>query len=322
MGVGESLHQTVLAEEVCEALAPCLGPVSGPRRGVVVDATCGLGGHTAALLERHGPDRVILFDRDPSALAAAQTRLERAEPPLTFIHAPFSELATQLDALGVETVDAVVADLGVSSMQLDQGERGFSFRFDAPLDMRMDPTRGPTAAELIATLERGALIRALREFGEEPMAGRIADAILREQPATTGALAQLVERTVGAKRAATSRTHPATRTFQALRILVNGELDELDTFLRDAPGRLGPGGRLAVISFHSLEDRRVKQCVRALSRPPAPPRGVPIRDADIPRPDFNVPRGYASGITPAQAELDRNPRSRSARLRVLERAAA
>ncbi|MCX4247592.1 16S rRNA (cytosine(1402)-N(4))-methyltransferase RsmH [Paraliomyxa miuraensis] len=314
---------TVLTDEVVAALRPALTG-NGPSR-VLIDATVGLGGHTAALLTATAPSRAILFDRDPHALALARERLERMSPPcpLTFVHAGFATMAESLARLGVEEVAAIVADLGVSSMQLDQPERGFSFRGDGPLDMRMDPTQGRSAAELLARIDAGDLTRILREYGEEPDAKRIAAAIVRARPTTTRGLAEVVAEAMSApqRRKLAGRIHPATRTFMALRIEVNDELSQLDQFLSDAPSLLMVGGRLAVITFHSLEDRRVKHRWRALGRPPQPPAHLPLLAHELPRPRFGVPSGFERGVTPSPEELDRNPRARSARLRVLERLA-
>ena len=308
-----------MADEVAAALAPAIDAHPG---AAVVDATCGAGGHTAAILGRSRPARVILLDRDVDALAHARARLAGAACPLMFHHAAFSQLAALLDELGVERIAALIADLGVSSHQLDEGPRGFSFRYDAPLDMRMDPSRGPTAAELLASLEADALADALARFGEEPEARRIARAIVAARPRTTGELADVVEQAMSARarRALGRRIHPATRTFQALRILVNGELDELDALLRAAPERLLVAGRMAVISFHSLEDRRVKRRFAELSRAAEVPAHLPLRADELPRPRFELARELPRrGHSPAAAELEANPRSRSARLRVLQR---
>lgn len=320
MGEDRVAHVTVLAEEVCAALRPALDG-SGPR--ALVDATAGLGGHTAALLAVTRPSRAIVLDRDADALARARVRLRDAACPVDFVHAGFAGLAEVLERLGVREVAAIVADLGVSSMQLDEPERGFSFRADGPLDMRMDPSRGATAAELLAEIDAARLTRILREHGEEPEAPRIAAAIVKARPTTTRGLADVVTAAISARarRKLAGRIHPATRTFMALRIEVNDELGQLDRFLAAAPSLLMVGGRLAVITFHSLEDRRVKRRFRALGRPPEPPAHLPLRERELPRPSFAIPPGYGSGMTPGPAELDVNPRSRSARLRVLERRA-
>lgn len=314
-------HISVLAQEVCAALAPAVEGAAPPR--VLVDATAGLGGHTQALLRAVRPDRAILFDRDPQALALARQRLAGAPCPVSFVHAGFATLAASLAALGVGEVAAIVADLGVSSMQLDRPERGFSFRADGPLDMRMDPTTGTSAADLLAQIDTERLTRILREYGEEPQARRIAAAVVAARPTTTRGLAQVVTAAIGgrARRQRAGGIHPATRTFMALRIEVNDELGQLDRFLADAPSLLMVGGRVAVITFHSLEDRRVKRRWRALSHPTQPPAHLPLRQRDLPRPRFVVPSGYARGVTAGPEETEHNPRARSARLRVLERCA-
>ncbi len=237
------------------------------------------------------------------------------------VHSPFSAFATSLDRLGITEVDAVLADLGVSSHQLDEGRRGFSFRFDAPLDMRMDTTRGVTAAEWLEGIDASGLTRVLRELGEEPEAGRVARAILEAKPNTTGALAATVERAVSPKRRVGPgrRIHPATLTFQALRMVVNDELGELEVLLRDAPPRLAPGGRLGIITFHSLEDRMVKRRFRELTQPAPIPRGLPIGEDARVQPSFVEPSDVRGGVIATEDEQRDNPRSRSARLRVLER---
>jgi 16S rRNA (cytosine1402-N4)-methyltransferase len=322
-GAGET-HVSVLAPQVRDALLPALEGGTDAEPGVFVDATAGLGGHTRAILAAARPRMCVLLDRDASALSRARAALTPAPCPIHFVNAPFSTIAEELGRLGITEVAAIVADLGVSSMQLDEPARGFSFRGDGPLDMRMDPTRGPTAAEVLQELETDELARILREYGEEPDAKRIAAALVAARPRTTRELADAVTSAMTARqrRALGTRIHPATRTFMALRIHVNRELDELDRFLDRAPRLLMVGGRLAVISFHSLEDRRVKRVMRELSRPPHVPPHLPVRDRDLPRPKFRIPKGYASGVTPDATELAANPRSRSARLRVVERCLA
>ncbi len=319
-------HQPVLVQEVCATLLP---PLLHARAPVFVDCTTGGAGHTSALMHAVAaqrppdaiPPRFIGLDRDPAALAFARARLETNPFPIELIHAPFSELARVLDAAGAPQVTAILADLGVSSHQLDTADRGFSFQADAPLDMRMDPTRGPTLAERLTDLDAGTLTRILRDYGEEPDAARIARGIVAARPQTTRELGDVVRASMSGPRLRQIglRIHPATRTFQALRIFLNGELDELDALLTAGPAHLAVGGRVGIISFHSLEDRRVKQRFAQLARVEAPPAGIPILAADLPRPDFAVPDGLRHGLTPSEAELADNPRSRSSRLRVLER---
>lgn len=315
-----TFHTPVLARELCEALAPAL---AGRADAVFVDATCGGGGHTAALLERTVPARIVCFDRDVDALAHATERLRDAPCPIRMVQAPFSRLTERLREHGISGVHAIVADLGVSSHQLDAPERGFSFRSAGPLDLRMDRSAGPSAADLLAQIDVDALTRVLRELGEEPHARRIARAIVAARPTTTRELADLVERaSPPERRPRARRIHPATRTFQAIRMFVNDELGELDRFLAQAPELLLVGGRLGVITFHSLEDRRVKRCFARLSHADPIPAGVPVRESERRAPRFDIPSGYARGCTPGAAEIHDNPRARSARLRVLERAHA
>ena len=312
-------HVPVLLAQVRETLAGTLRDGASPR--VLVDLTLGGAGHTRALAEEARPDLVVGFDRDADALAAARARLADLPCRIETVHAPFSTVRERLADLGIHAVTVLLADIGVSSHQLDTGSRGFSFRAHAPLDMRMDASRGATAAERIAAMGVPDLARVLREYGEEPDARRIAQAVIAAAPTTTDELARTVEGAMSARqrRALGTRIHPATRTFQALRILVNDELGELDRILEDGPELLAPGGRMGVISFHSLEDRRVKQRFRALSRPPELPRGLPVTAAEMPKARFAMPRRLAQGLTADEQELTDNPRARSARLRVLER---
>jgi 16S rRNA (cytosine1402-N4)-methyltransferase len=316
-------HVPVLPREVCRAVLPALAIGAGAVPPLLVDATCGLAGHLCLLLEGAPQARAIAFDRDEDARVLAKARLADAglADRVTWVHAPFSELAQHLDRLGITEVAAILADLGISSLQIDRGERGFSWRADAPLDMRMDRTRGASAAEIVATIDEGTLTRILRDLGEEPDARRIAQAIVAARPSTTLALADVVANAMSApqRRKLGLRIHPATRTFQALRLHVNDELGEIDRLLADAPDRLAVGGRLCIISFHSLEDRRVKQRFAGLSRPPAMPAGLPLRSDELPRPKFALPGEFAKGVAPSDDEVADNPRARSARLRVLER---
>ena len=303
-------HITVLLKEAVEALA--VRPA-----GVYVDGTFGRGGHSRAVLAQLGPEgRLIAFDRDPVAVAAGR---EIKDPRFELVHAPFSDFAEALAERGVEKVDGVLLDLGVSSPQLDEAERGMSFRFDAPLDMRMDTSRGLTAAEWLAEAPVADITRVLREYGEERFAYEIAKAIAVARTggavATTGQLAALVEKTV---RTREPGQHPATRTFQALRICVNQELEELSLVLPQVVAALAPGGRLVVISFHSLEDRIVKRFMRDASRPPQLPARLPVRAADLPKPKLAL---VGKPVWPSDDEVAANPRSRSAVMRVAERAA-
>lgn len=295
------LHEPVMVAEVLQLLDP-------KRGGTFVDCTVGFAGHTRALLEA-GADRVLGFDRDPGALARAAESLAPFHDRVELIHADFRELASRLDQRGIAAIDGLLADLGVSSWQLDAPERGFSFRADGPLDMRMDTSQGATAADLLRDVREEELADLIYGYGEERFSRRIARAIVearRTEPiVTTGRLADLVRRAV--PRRGYQRIDPATRTFQALRIWVNRELDGLDTFIRDAARRLRmggekSGGRMAIISFHSLEDRIVKHTLRELDRE----------------------QGLLTVLTkrPLEAgeeETDRNPRARSAKLRAAER---
>jgi 16S rRNA (cytosine1402-N4)-methyltransferase len=304
-------HVAVLLEETVAALVGATLPADP----IFVDATFGRGGHTRHLLRRLGAAaRVIGVDRDPEAEVAGAA-LAAEDARFCMRAAPFSHLSTLLDDLGVGQVQGVMMDLGVSSPQLDDPERGFSFQSDGPLDMRMDPRRGLSAAGWIDQAEEADIVRVLFDLGEERFARRIAAAIVAARPLrTTGELAAVVRQ---AQPRSTPGKHPATRTFQALRMVVNDELGELDAGLAQAFARLAPGGRLAVISFHSLEDRRVKQFFRACAAPPPLPRRLPVRATA-----FVVPaRVVEQGCTASPDEIARNPRARSARLRVLEKLA-
>ena len=304
-------HVSVLLSEAVDALAIRVD-------GLYVDGTFGRGGHSRAVLQRLGPQgRLIAFDRDPLAIAAGQGV---GDARLTLVHSAFSALDDELARLGVQAVDGVLLDLGVSSPQLDDAARGMSFRFDAPLDMRMDTSRGQTVAEWLAEASVGQITEVIREYGEERFAHAIAKAIANARAggavATTGQLAALVEKAV---RTREPGQHPATRTFQALRIFINQELEELSRVLPVCVSRLRPGGRLAVISFHSLEDRIVKRFMRDESRPPVLPRRLPVRAADLPAPRLQL---VGKAMRPSEAEVAANPRARSAVLRVAERTEA
>ena len=294
------MHAPVLVAEVISHLAPARG-------GLFVDCTLGAGGHSRALLEA-GASRVLGLDRDRSALSLAAETLHDRLDRVDMVHADYRTLGDVLDAHGLTGVDGgILADLGVSSMQLDDAERGFSFRSDAPLDMRMDRDSGPTAADLLRTADEAALADIIYEYGEERFSRRIARGIVRARETapieTTGQLAAIVRRAVPSR--GWQRIDPATRTFQALRIWVNRELDELDAFIRLAVSRLLAGARLAIIAFHSLEDRIVKHTFRALAQATEPSIALITR-----RP-----------IEATEEEVARNPRARSAKLRVAERLA-
>ncbi len=310
-------HVPVLLAETVAALAP-------RGDGVYVDGTFGRGGHSRAILaalSRGG--RLVAIDRDPQAETAAGAI---ADPRFTFRRARFSELPQVLAALAIERVDGVLLDLGVSSPQLEDPVRGFTFRFDGPLDMRMDPTRGESAAEFVARASIDELTEVIRNYGEERFAQSVARAIAKAREVgpivSTRQLADVVAQAIGARTRGDWRQDPAARTFQALRIAVNSELEELATTLPAVVTLLGRGGRLAVISFHSLEDRIVKRFIAWASRPfGGDPRlaRMPIRERALP-PAPLVAIGRA--IKPSDTEVAANPRSRSAVLRVAERTQA
>ena len=306
------LHQPVLLSEAVAA-------VFTASEGIYVDGTYGRGGHARALLERIDPrGRLIAFDKDPQAIAAATQGPQRIDDARFAIrHASFAAMREELAAMGIVRVTGVLLDLGVSSPQLDDAERGFSFRREGPLDMRMDPTRGESAADFLLRADERQLAGVIRDYGEERFAVSIARAIVARRQSgrpvrTTGELAQVV---AGAVKTREPGQDPATRTFQALRIFVNAELDELERGLNAALELLAPHGRLAVISFHSLEDRIVKTFIARESRevvdrraPFAPPRPMRLR--------------ALARVRPGAAELRANPRARSAILRVAERTEA
>ena len=305
-------HVPVLLREVLEALRP-------ERGGLFVDATLGLGGHAEALLDAAPSVRLVGIDRDPEALAFARARLERFGDRFVAVEGRHEELALHLDGLGFPEVDGVLADLGVSSMQLDRAERGFSFMKDGPLDMRMGRT-GPTAADLVADLPGEELARVFRDYGEEPRAKAVARAVVsaRENAPirTTGELRALVAKAVGGRRE--EGRDPATRVFQALRIATNRELVELERFLDDAIARLSLGARVAVLSYHSLEDRIVKDVFRDRAAGCTCPPSFPVCVCSRRRVLALVTK---KPIRPSDEEVLENRRSRSARLRVAERIA-
>jgi 16S rRNA (cytosine1402-N4)-methyltransferase len=291
-----TLHEPVMVPEVTELLAPSRG-------GLFVDCTVGLGGHSRALLER-GASQVLGIDRDETALALARERLAAFGDRVALVHADYREIDRVLDGRGIDRVAGALADLGVSSLQLDAEGRGFSFRRDEPLDMRMDRSHGASAAEMLRDVDETQLADVIFRFGEERHSRRVARAIVwaRREAAieTTGRLAAIVRRAV--PHAGHQRIDPATRTFQALRIWVNRELDGLDAFLEAAARRLLANARLAVITFHSLEDRIVKHTFRAMEKADAGLRILTKRP-----------------LTPSDEEVARNARARSAKLRAIER---
>ncbi len=300
-------HIPVLLDEVIEALDPQPGDV-------VIDATFGAGGYTRALLERGAT--VHAFDRDPDAIASGRTWRETEEnPPRLFLHPHrFSEMLDVMTSSGVARVDGVVMDIGVSSMQLDQAERGFAFSVDGPLDMRMSQ-EGESAADFLNNADEAAIADVLYTYGEERQSRRVARAIVAARPlSTTGELARVVRKALGYR--PHDKKDPATRSFQAIRIHVNGELDELSQGLSAAEHLLREGGRLAVVSFHSLEDRIVKRFLREASSTPSASRHVPMAAQDDP-----VFTSISKAIKPGEAEVARNPRARSSVLRYATRTA-
>ncbi|WP_258240754.1 16S rRNA (cytosine(1402)-N(4))-methyltransferase RsmH [Pseudidiomarina homiensis] len=306
-------HVSVLLQESLEALA--IRP-----DGIYLDATFGRGGHSRAILSQLNADgRLYALDRDPTAIEAAQALAD--DPRFTIIHTPFSRLDDVLDAQQLRgKLDGILFDLGVSSPQLDDAERGFSFMREGPLDMRMDTSRGETAAEFLQRASADDIAFVLREYGEERFAWRIAQAIVQQRDEvplqTTKQLADLIDKAVPFK---DKHKHPATRSFQGIRIHVNGELGEIEEALKAAVSGLKPQGRLAVISFHSLEDRLVKRFLRAQSKGKDIPAGLPLRDDQIDR--GQTVRLIGKAHKPSAEEIRANPRARSSVLRVAERLA-
>jgi 16S rRNA (cytosine1402-N4)-methyltransferase len=312
--VDDERHVPVLLDRIVELVAPALDHTGA----VMVDATLGLGGHTRAVLEACSQARVVGLDRDPAALEGARHRLGALAERVTFVHTVYDDLTDTLADLGLERVDAVLFDLGVSSMQLDQRERGFSYAADAPLDMRMDPTTGHTAADVLAEADEDEIARILREYGEERFARRIARAVVAQRTtrpvSTSTELVELIRECIPA---AARRTggHPAKRTFQALRIEVNQELPVLRRALPQAVAATAVGGRLVVMSYHSLEDRMVKQELARHTAADLPP-GLPVVPEQL-QPQLRLLTRGAEKAT--QHEIDINPRARSVRLRAAER---
>jgi 16S rRNA (cytosine1402-N4)-methyltransferase len=305
----EFVHEPVLAREVVEALRPAPGKL-------FLDGTLGGGGHTGLLLE--GGARVIALDKDPRALASAQARLARWGEAFRAVRADFRDAGATLTALGISGVDGALVDLGVSSPQFDVAERGFSFSRPGPLDMRMS-SEGETLEELLRRIDERELARILKEYGEEPFARPIARAVkaamAREERLDTRALAEVVSHAIPRK-AWPKHHHPATRTFQALRIAVNDELGALASWLDSLPAIVNAGGRAAAISFHSLEDRMVKEKFAALTRACTCPPDLPVCACGAKAPFTKVTR---KAIVAGEDEVARNPRARSAKLRVVER---
>ena len=306
------MHVPVMLQETVGSLA--VRPA-----GAYLDATLGGGGHAAEILRRAGgTGRLLGIDRDPAALRRAEAALQSIPGTVVAVQGNHGDLGAIADARGFGALDGVLIDTGVSSQQLDEAERGFSFNQDGPLDMRMDPTGGETAADLIARLDGEGLARLFRALGEEPQAGRIARAIVRARDKapilSTARLAEIVTAAVGGRR--DRRRHPATRVFQALRMAVNGELEALGSALEAAMVRLRPGGCLAVITFESLSDRLVKQCMAGhVGRDVSLQQGGSRWEGLLPRMDWV----HRRAVRPAPEELSQNPRARSAKLRAVRK---
>ena len=303
-------HRTVLLDEAVDAL-----DLTGERvNGTYIDGTFGRGGHSRLILSRLGPQgRLVAFDKDPQAIATAE---QVADPRFTIVHDSFATMQDALAARGIRQVDGILLDLGISSPQVDDATRGFSFRQDGPLDMRMDTTRGMSAAQWLATATEQQLEKVIRDYGEERFAFQIAKAIVARraiQPiSTTRELAAIVADAVKTRE---KGKDPATRTFQAVRIFINKELEDLEAGLSAAYAMLAPGARMSVISFHSLEDRMVKQFLASKAKVEQPDRRLPIRAVDLPQPLMKL----IAKTKPSDREVEANPRARSAVLRVAER---
>src|SRR5690554_324749 len=326
----EFVHRTVLLEPAVDALLNAsfgkrrargtqASEVAPPLNGIYVDGTFGRGGHSRLLLERLGPDAtLVVFDKDPQAIEVARELSER-DSRVRVVHGGFGDMPEHLEALGIRQVNGVLLDLGISSPQIDDASRGFSFMRDGPLDMRMDTSSGPTAAEWLAQASLEEIKEVIAHYGEERFAFQIAKAIVagRESQSlrTTLELAELVANAV---RTREKGQHPATRSFQAIRIHINQELQELARALAATLTVLAPGGRLAIISFHSLEDRMVKQCIAAAARPGAAMARMPIPESQMPPPVLLS----LGKIVPTPEETAANVRARSAVMRVAERTTA
>ncbi|MBY4952934.1 MULTISPECIES: 16S rRNA (cytosine(1402)-N(4))-methyltransferase RsmH [Pantoea] len=307
-------HTTVLLDEAVNGL-------NIREDGIYIDGTFGRGGHSRLILSQLGEKgQLIAIDRDPQAIAAAA---EINDPRFSIVHGPFSALAEYVEERGLTgQIDGVLLDLGVSSPQLDDAERGFSFMRDGPLDMRMDPTRGQSAAEWLMSAEEADIAFVIKTYGEERFGKRIARAIVernRDQPMTrTKELATVIAAAMPVK---DKFKHPATRTFQAIRIWINSELEEIDTALKGALSVLAPGGRLSIISFHSLEDRLVKRFMRDQSRGPQVPAGIPMTESQLKALGGRELKTLGK-LIPGEAEVNENPRARSSVLRIAERTAS
>ncbi|MRW91630.1 16S rRNA (cytosine(1402)-N(4))-methyltransferase RsmH [Duganella sp. FT80W] len=308
--VPEFQHRTVLLDEAVDALA-----LDGARaNGVFVDGTFGRGGHSRLILSKLGPKaRLIAFDKDPQAIATAE---QIKDPRFTIVHDSFATMREALAANGVDKVDGILLDLGISSPQVDDAARGFSFRNDGPLDMRMDTTRGMSAAEWLATENEQTLEKVIKEYGEERFAFQIAKAIVaRRAVEPISSTRQLAGIVAGAVKTREKGKDPATRTFQAIRIFINKELEDLEVGLTRAYDSLAPGAIMAIISFHSLEDRMVKRFFASKANVEQPDRRLPIRAVDLPQPELKL----LAKMKPSDQEVDDNPRARSAVMRVARR---
>jgi 16S rRNA (cytosine1402-N4)-methyltransferase len=311
-------HTSVMLDRCLALLTPSIERKPDP---IVVDATLGLGGHSLSLLERFTNVRIIGIDRDQSAIDQATSRLSKFKDRLTVIHAVYDQMPEILDELGIGDVDGILFDLGVSSMQLDQSERGFSYAHNAPLDMRMDQSSTLTAQSILDSYSRADLIRIIRNYGEERFAQRIVDAIIEARQSgrltTTGELADLVKAAIPAP-ARRIGGNPAKRTFQALRIEVNSELSILDRAIPRALSRLSVGGRMVVMSFQSLEDKIVKRHFADVSESKSP-RGLPVEIAEL-APKFTLV--FRGSERASEEEIEKNSRAQSVRLRAIERVAS